>query len=301
MSRQYLKKSHFLILILLAALSFESCKTTRSLAKESIEPNAPLDAPFIVAHDIDFPEVEGASKYIFFRLYNPAYKNPLYIANLLKGGISITKTEDVPDLSHASINFSLDDNYYGLTLGGEHQLAEEVCITPQSNKYMKNCDPEKSEQVTYALKVSEEEYEQTKEFVQRYAESTKLKYASGLNIKLALFNIKKKFFTPKNHQQFGSVIYPKDANNKKINLDEDEKIPNNFVCSTFVGYVLYNNVESVSDFFDENDIKYEYLNVTDIILIPGIVPLFYSNWDNYPEAARAFVEEYPEFSDYLTQ
>ena len=122
-----------------------------------------------------------------------------------------------------------------------------------------------------------------------------------MNIKLALFNIKKKFFTSKNHQQFGSVIYPKDANNKKINLDEDEKIPNNFVCSTFVGYVLYNNVESVSDFFDENDIKYEYLNVTDIILIPGIVPLFYSNWDNYPEAARASVEEYPEFSDYLTQ
>ena len=78
------KNSLSLIIVLLAALSFESCKTTRSLAKESIEPDAPLDAPFIVAHDIDFPEVEGASKYIFFRLYNPAYKNHLYIANLLK-------------------------------------------------------------------------------------------------------------------------------------------------------------------------------------------------------------------------
>lgn len=299
MSRHFLKHNFFLIFLLLAALSFESCKTTRSLAKESIEPDAPIDAPFIVAHDVAFPEIEGNTKYIFFRLYNPAYKNPLYIANLLKGGISITKTEEVPDLSHASINFTLDDNYYGLTLGGKHQLAEEECAIPENNKYMKNCDPEKSEQVTYALKVTEEEYEQTKEFVQRYAESTDIKYASGLNFKLALFNIKKKFFTPKNHQQFGSVIYPKDANNQKINLDEDEKVPNNFVCSTFVGYVLYNNVESVSDFFDENDIKYEYLNVTDIILIPGIVPLFYSNWDNYPEAARAFVEEYPEFKEYL--
>ena len=102
------------IILLLSALSFESCKTTKSLAKESIEPNAPLDAPFIVAHDVVFPDLEGNYKYIFFRLINPAYKNPLYIANLLKGGISITKTENVPDLSHASMNFSLNDNYYGL-------------------------------------------------------------------------------------------------------------------------------------------------------------------------------------------
>ena len=72
------------------------------------------------------------------------------------------------------------------------------------------------------------------------------------------------------------------------------------MCSTFVGYVLYNNVESVSSFFDDNNIKYEYLNVTDISLIPGMTPLFYSNWDTYPEAAQAFVEEYPEFSEYLT-
>ena len=295
------KNSLSLIIVLLAALSFESCKTTRSLAKESIEPNAPMDAPFIVAHDVVFPDIEGNCKYIFFRLFNPAYKNPLYIANVLKGGISITKTEDVPDLSHASINFSLDDNYYGLTLGGEYQLVEEECALPQNNKYMKNCDPEKSEQITYALKVTEEEYNKTKEFVERYAQSTDIKYASSLNFKIALFSIKKKFFTPKEHQQFGTIIYPDGATNKKVDLDKDEEIQNDFVCSTFVGYVLYNHVESVSNFFDENNIKYEYLNVSDIALIPGIVPLFYSNWDTYNEAAEAFVEEYPEFSDYLTK
>ena len=287
--------------IILLSLSIVSCKTTRSLAKESIEPNAPIDTPFIVAHDIVFPEVEGNYKYIFFRLFNPAYKNPLYIANILKNGISITKTEDVPDLSHASMNFSLDDNYYGLTLGGEYQLSEEECAVPENNKYMKNCDPERSEQITYALKVSEEEYEKTKAFVEHYANSPDIKYTTSLNFKIALFSIKKKFFSPKNHKQFGSLIYPDDANNKKVNLDEDEEVLNNFVCSTFVGYVLYNNVESVSDFFDDNNIKYEYLNVSDIALIPGIIPLFYSNWDTYPEAAKAFVEEDPEFSEYLTK
>ena len=300
MCKQIHKFCFSFIFLILFSLSFQSCKTTRSLAKESVEPNAPDDAPFILAHDIVFPEIEGNYKYIFFRLYNPAYKNPLYIANMLKGGISITKTEDVPDLSHASLNFTLDDNYYGLTLGGEYQLAEEECVIPENNKYMKNCDPEISEQITYALKVSEEEYEKTKAFVEHYVNSTDIKYASSLNFKIALFSIKKKFFTPKKHQQFGTVIYPDDANNKKVDLNDDKDLINNFVCSTFVGYVLYNNVESVSEFFDENNIKYEYLNVSDITLVPGIIPLFYSNWDTYLEAAKAFVEEYPEFSEYLT-
>ena len=299
MSKTTNSKSLSLISILLFAFFIQSCKTTRSLAKESIEPNAPIDAPFIVAHDIVFPEIEGPHKYIFFRLYNPAYKNPLYIANILKGGISITKTENVPDLSHASMNFSLDDNYYGLSLGGEYQLAEEECAVPQNNKYMKNCDPERSEQITYALQVSEEEYEKTKEFVSKYVKSTDINYAASLNFKIALFSIKKKFFTPKDHQKFGTIIYPEAASNKKVDLDQDEEILNNFVCSTFVGYVLYNNVESVSDFFDENNIKYEYLNVADIALIPGIIPLFYSNWDTYLDAAQAFVAEYPEFKEYL--
>ncbi len=300
MSRHFNLPRFSLVLLLLSLLLLQGCKTTRSLARESIEPDAPADSHFIVAHEVSFPEVEGPYKYIFFRLYNPAYKNPLYIANLLKGGLSITKTEDVPDLSHVAINFSLDDNYYGLTLGGEYQLAEEECALPQNNKYMKNCDPEKSEQITYGLKVSEEEFEKTKAFVEHYVNSTDIKYASSLNFKIGIFSIKRKFFTPKDRKQFGSVVYPQDADNKKVDI-EDEDLPNNFVCSTFVGYVLYNNVESVSEFFDENDIKYEYLNVTDISLIPGIVPLFYSNWSNYQEAAREFVNEYPEFAEYLTQ
>ena len=300
MSKQHLKNKFTLLVFIVLTLSFQSCKTTRSMARETLEPNAPEDASFILAHDVVFPEIEGNYKYIFFRLYNPSYKNPLYIANVLKNGLSLTKTEDVPDLSHAAINFTLDDNYYGLTLGGQYQLAEEECTIPQNNKYMKNCNPEKSEQITYALKVSEEEYEKAKIFVERYANSTDIKYASSLNFKLALFSIKRKFFTPKDHKQFGTVIYPDKVDNKKVDIDNDNEIQNNFVCSTFVGYVLYNNVESVSNYFDENNIKYEYLNVTDISLIPGMTPLFYSNWDTYIEAAHAFVEEYPEFADYLT-
>lgn len=301
MYKNNLKNKFLLISIILAGILFQGCKTTRSITKDVFAPEAPDDSTFIVAHDVVFPETEGEYKYIFFRLYNPIYKNPLYIANILKGGINSTRMNNDPEVSHASINFSLNDNYYGLALAGEHQLSPEECVIPESNEYMKKCDPEKSEQITYALKVTEEEYEQTKAFVEHYAQSTDLKYASHLNFKIAIFSIKKKFFTPREHKQFGSVNYPSDSENKKVDIKNSKKVPNDFVCSTFLGYVLYNNVESVSNFFDENNIKYEYISVTDIALIPGITPLFYSNWSNYEEAARKFVDEYPEFAEYLTQ
>ena len=301
MCKKIFYKKFLLITFVLAGIFFQSCKTTQSIARDSVNPEAPGDSAFVIAHDIKFPEVEGDYKYLFLRLYNPHYKNPLYIANILKGGISMTRIDGQPDLSHASINFNLDDCYYGLTLGGKYQLAEEECSFPESNKYMKNCNPVKSEQITYALKVTQEEYENTKKFVEWYAHSTELKYASSLNFKLAMFCIRRKAFSPAEKKHFGTVEYPKKAVNRKVNLEEDENIDYRFVCSSFVGYVLYNNIEDISRFFDENGIKYEYLNVPDISQIPGVVPIFYSNWDNYREAARAFVKEYPEFLEYLTE
>ena len=303
MFNRILKKYLPLLFLLLLALSFQSCKSTNSLVKESIQPSAPAEAEIVLAPTVEFPETETEenSKYIFIRLYNPVYNSPVYIANILKNGLAITKTEDVPDLSHSAINFNLNDTFYGLTLGGEYNFAEENCMSVEGQKYMKHCNPEKSEQITYALKVTEEEYNNTKKFVDYYLNSTKVKYASGLNVKLALFSIKKKFFTSKKYKQFSTQKYPKHAKNVKIDQEDEDSYKNKFVCSTFLGYVLYNNVESTAEFFDEHNIKYDYINVTDLSLIPGMTPLFYSTWDNYNEAARQFVTEHPEFAEYLTQ
>jgi hypothetical protein len=43
------------------------------------------------------------------------------------------------------------------------------------------------------------------------------------------------------------------------------------------------------------------MNVTDLTFIPGLTPLFYSSWDTYGQAVKAFVEQYPEFAKYLTE
>ena len=320
MSKKFLKTTLFLTLFVVSTLSFYNCKTTNSLVKEVINPNPPEDATILIAPELDFPEVQTAVneedkgddqaqsqsqpaeqnyKYIFLRLYNPVYKSRLYAANILKNGLVLTKTEDVPDLSHSAINFTLDDNFYGLTLGGEHQFAQEQCSAAAQNKYMRHCNPDLSEQITYALKVPEEEYYNAKKMVEFYAATPKLKYASTLNVKLGVFSLRKRFFSPKKHRKFTTQKYPLGAKNKIVK-SEDEYLYR-FVCSSFLAYVLYNNVSSVREFFDKYDIKYDYLNVTDLSLIPGMTPLFYSTWTDYPEAAKDFVKEYPEFAQYLPQ
>ena len=64
--------------------------------------------------------------YIFFRMYDPVYKNPLYIANLLKSGITLTEVNSF-NASHVAISFNLDDCFLGLTSLTVPQLKYENC------------------------------------------------------------------------------------------------------------------------------------------------------------------------------
>lgn len=229
-------------------------------------------------------------KYLFIRLYDPCYENPFYPANMLKGGIVLIEVNNAGKLSHSAINFSLDDSFYGLTAGGKLQLAQESCETRLTNKYMRNCIPEKSFQHTYALLVPEEDYIKTKNAVEAYAKSTKIKYKVSKNVKIASFSIIRKVNMKKDEQQLGSCKFPKPK--------ESKKPENGFVCSTFIAYVLKENVQSVNEFFKNNKINYEYFLVSDIACIPGVIELFSSPWNYYDESVDAFIKENPEFAEY---
>lgn len=239
-------------------------------------------------------------KYIFIRLYNPAYINPFYIANILKGGIKATLINKEDDYSHSAINFTLDDNFYGLTSGGKYQLARESCVRPKENKYMKHGNPKKSTQVVYAMKVTEEEYEYIREFVKVYYESPEVRYNVFLNFQIGFFTINRKFFTAKEKKQFGNLKYPKTTQSKK-KQSEYLYVENNFICSTFLAYVLENCIPKIKNWFEEKNINYRFVNVPDLIYIPGMTKLFSSTWADYEEAAEQFVKEYPEFEAYLNK
>lgn len=302
---------------------FFGCKTTDSISKDSVEKkNSVVIEQELLFEDLEFNPVKltaisAASdfdnseistsksevsenteyKYIFFRLYNPDYSNPFYIANILKGGIKLTLITD-DNYSHSAINFSLTDDFYGLTSGGKYQLAQESCVRPKENKYMRHGNPKTSTQVTYALKVSPKEYEYIREFIKVYQESPKVKYNVFLNFQIGFFVIDRKFFTSKSKRQFGSVKYPETSVSKK-KQSRYEYVENNFICSTFIAYALENCIGKIGEWFAEKDINYRFVNVPDLIYIPGVTKLFSSTWSEYDIAAKEFVEEYPEFAGYL--
>ena len=295
------RKQLFHLSIIIFSLLFWGCASTNKL-NQDLE-SSPV--PFIIeenlfsSQDSENPTTPEKTKYLFFRLYNPEYTNPLYVANILKAGIEITDLNE-EKVSHSAINFYLDDNFYGLTMGGDLQLAFESCTDIKGHKYMGKCNLHTSTQMTYALPVTEEEYNNTKEFVEMYSMSPKVNYSAIENFKIAIFDIGRKFFTPKEKQKFGKTKYKPLPKNKK-NKNSNEYIENDFVCSTFLAFVLINNVPSVSDWFEEHKINYRYVNVGDLIHIPGMIKLFSSTWEYYEIAANEFVKNYPSFSEYLNK
>ncbi len=282
------------LLVLFLSFIFWSCKTTSALEKHGITP----ENPYIIEEELDFEEVDAPYKYVFFRLYNPVYTNPFYIANLLKFGIKATQISEL-QVSHASINFSLDDNFWGLALNSpQNCLSQETCTDISTNEFMSRCNPYESEQTTYAIRVKAEEYENIKTELEEYAQLKDIRYKTSINFKFALFSMERKFFTPKSKQTFGNIKYHQDTEKDRLEFDPSYT-ENDFVCSTFIAYLLNKNIASVNQYFNEHNVNYRYVNVCDIPDIPGVTKLFYSSWDNYTLAAQAFVDQNEEFREYF--
>ena len=267
--------------------------------KIHLRKNAYLKPSYKIEKDVNFNNIKPPYKYIFFRLYDVEYLNPLLPGNILKFGVDATEIYDV-HASHVSINFSLQDNFYGLTTGGKYQLAREYCTQSEINKFTKQCNPKYSNQITYALRVNEEEYKKVQKFVEDYASSKEIRFDILQDFQLASFATKRKFFTDKDEQLFGHVNYPKDKYRRLIKKirGENEK-ENYFVCSSFIAYSLIKNVPRIRNWFKKNDINYRYVNVTDVVNIPGTAKLFASKFYEYNKAAREFTNFHKEFIPYL--
>lgn len=281
------------IFICFSIFIFFSCTSTSKYFDNTIP-----SIPYLIEENVTFEDLEDSEepyKYVFFRLYNPIYINPLYIANLLKGGIAITEIEDL-EFSHASMNTNLNDAFYGITMANDHKLAYESCTSTETNDYMNKCNPYLSDQITYALKVSLDEYDYIEELLQFYLKYPSVTYATLQNFRMTFYSIKRKFFTNPKKQSFGNVEYPKLKQN-----DAEDYIEDKFLCSTFTAFILYTAIPRIHDWFVDHDVDYRYVNVTDITVIPGVKPLFFSTWNNYNFAAKLFTELNPEFSQYFNE
>lgn len=267
--------------------------------KTHIKDKTHLKPSYEIKKDVTFNEIDVPYKYIFFRLYDVDYYNHLTPGAILKFGVDTTEIYDI-HASHVSINFSLEDSFYGLTSGGKYQLAKESCMHNEINKFTKQCNPSTSNQITYAIRVKENEWKKTKRFVEGYASSTEIRFSVLQDFLIASFATKRKFFTEKENQLFGTVEYPEEKYRNLIKkVRESDKKETHFICSSFIAYSLINNVESIRDWFTEKNINYRYVNVTDVVNIPGCQKLFSSKFNEYEKARREFCQYNTEFTSYL--
>lgn len=280
-------------------IALGGCRSTKfadeqtQILPDGLEINA-QDEVFKI-YDTDFEnEFQQGEKFIFLRLYFPNYKNKLSGVNILKGLIvSIDPTDE--KVSHTSMGFDLHDNFYGLTRYKPQHLKLESCLNPQTNRYMKMCDKYKSLQMTLAIKVSAQEYEATKEFLERDYAEAKVKYSIPKNLPLGFWGVKRKKQKTAQERNFGGIPSKKGY----VNPADEKKYK--FVCSSYLAYVLANTVQSVRDFFIENQIDYNYVIPTDLIFFPGAQKLFVSTWADYEIAADEFVKSQPLFAEYFSE
>lgn len=252
------------------------------------------DKAYISNTDCFFHVPQTDDCYIFFRMYDPVYKNPLYIANLLKSGIALTEVNSF-NASHVAISFNLEDCFLGLTSLTVPQLKYEICSDEKNNEYMIQCDKNKSVAYIFGIKVTPEERDKAIELIQNNFD---VEYDSKINFMMVEKSVKRSMKKTKEEKKF-ERYYHTGKNIEEINSIENNRKSRKFVCSGFVGYVLYNSVQSVRDFFNQNTLDYRFLTVTDISNIPGVEKLFESTWSEYEQTAAAFVQEHKEFKPYI--
>lgn len=299
------KKIKVFVLVGMIVMGFNSCRPAQNLRPLNKKPKGKSKLLYFLDQKNQGLETEDGmsdkKKYIFIRLYDPNYNDPMYIANSLQKGIAFVEVNP-ENVNHASIGFDLSDYFFGLTSGGKYNLKIERCTDVASNDYMEKCNPEKSIQSTYAIPVTNEEYERAYNLILKNLNNKQLKYAATENIKIAGYCVRRKFFTPEEQQKLGS----EQLENKLYDIKKDFKKhvkpiiqDQMFVCSTFVAWVLYNSVDSVHQWFDDHKIDYEYITPSDLSQIEGVEFLFSSTWTEFDEAAEEFAKVNEEFADYL--
>ena len=256
-------------------ISCESVKALLSPAVVSDEYNQmnfyTTKRVFTDEHNPEFPD---GHKYIFVRLYSPVYKETISAENLLKFLIGTTRVSDI-DASHASIGFNLEDSFAGYTSYKieNYQLNFEECTDITTNPYMIKANPDQSLQITYALKVSREEYDNAMKMVNDYLSNPDAHYSIQKNFLIAGKSIRRKFLLEEDKQSL------KEQGNNFSSIDENPE-EEDFVCSSFVAYVLVNNVKSIRNFFDACGLNYNLITPSDLAEFPGMIEICRSTWSD---------------------
>ena len=238
-------------------------------------------------------------RFIFLRLYNPVYKRAFSSGSILQAGINIVEVNDI-NASHASIGFSLKDDFYGLTLFSRPQFKVEHCMEPRKNEYMRQCKITKSIQTVLGLKVTEEEYQNVLDMVSDFLINQNVVYDVSKNFQMALYTTGRKVNSMMTGKKSKPCPYAEGAEIAPHKIEElDLNKQYKFVCSTLISYILYNCVNSYRNYIDLNGLEWNNIGPSDFINFSEFKVMFSSTWIKYNRAAEKYLDSKQALKDFM--
>ena len=235
--------------------------------------------------------------YFFMRLYDAQYKGNNICTPLSKviKGVDVNVNDPVTSYNHAACSYKLTDDFFGLTTntkGEEFSVNTECCEKTENNRYMSSTDITKSKFSIYAVPISKEEWEKTRNFLELELRDPKIKYSTFSLIKFITDNLGYKMAKNKFER----------ASEDAEDLNEEEMIGNkeHLVCSTFVAYTLSRNT-TYKDIFDRYGVNYNLVSPNDLAnKIPGATYCCSGLFKDYNKTIRAFINKNKQFEKFYT-
>ncbi|MBQ5471989.1 MAG: hypothetical protein IIT58_08320, partial [Treponema sp.] len=202
--------------------------------------------------------------------------------------------------SHASIGFSLKDDFYGLTLFARPQFKVEHCMEPRKNEYMRQCKISKSIQTVLGLKVTEEEYQNVLDMVSDFLINQNVVYDVSKNFQMALYTTGRKVNSMMTGKKSKPCPYAEGAEIAPHKIEElDLNKQYKFVCSTLISYILYNCVNSYRNYIDLNGLEWNNIGPSDFINFSEFKVMFSSTWIKYNRAAEKYLDSKQALKDFM--
>lgn len=223
--------------------------------------------------------------YVFIRLYDCVYKNKFSPGAILDHGIKLVSTE-IKGLNlkynHASINYNLNDMFYGLTaVGGDFSLKFETCGSEgkTGNVFIDSCDKTKSKFSIFYSEISYSDFKKLGKILSISKDT--VKYNCFLNLRvgahLIVEKIKNMFFN-------------------KSNEDLKSTLSKYQICSTFCAFVL----KQLNKF--EKYISDEKVYDPDSLVNKlHLTHLCSGTWDEYNDKVNISISKNEQMKEYFTQ
>lgn len=228
-------------------------------------------------------------EYVFIRNISGVYKNIFQPANFLNKGIKLVdgkvSKKDKHFFNHSTMSVSLKDGFIGLTFDGTKYSAKYEYVTDiDKNRYTSTCNPNKSKYTVYGIEVSKKERKDIEGMLTNAVHNANINYDIFTNFLIGLRLIVSKFVPDKKEE--------KSIESKKFS-------ETNFVCSTFIAYILSKCCPTIADAYKNKRFNYNRLSPNQLINeTPHKHKLFEGVWSDYNKDLAKFLEKHPEMKKY---